>query len=1148
MTARPYSLDDKYLLEEGVVYLSGVQALARLPLEQMRRDRRAGLRTGCFISGYEGSPLGGYDLALERISKLLEEHNVRFLPGVNEDLAVTAVMGSQLIETMPQPNVDGVVGIWYGKGPGVDRSGDALRHANLAGTGRHCGALALAGDDHISKSSTIPHQSEISLYNFGIPVLSPSSVQEVLDFGLYGIALSRFSGAWCGIKLATDVCDGGASIEVSPERCRIVVPEFLVDGAPYEKKRSAMLLIPMSLELEREMLTHRLEAARLFARENGLNRIVVRGPNDRLGIVAVGKAYADLRGALAELGYDDAGLRAVGVRLLKLGMAYPLEPSIIDEFVDGLEEVVVAEEKRSFVELLLRELLYNSDRRPKIYGKTGPDGEALLPADGELSADRVARALGRWLGDAPAAAARLERITEIETRFAEAGERPPPPRWPTFCSGCPHNRSTITLEGQIAGGGIGCHAMAAGLQDPGRSVAYMTQMGSEGAAWIGMAPFTGKGHIFQNIGDGTYFHSGRQAVHAAIAAGVNVTFKLLYNSAVAMTGGQDAAGAIAVPALTRELAAAGVRHIVVLADDPRKYDERAVFAAEAEVRPREALEETLRELEAFSGVSVLIYDQMCAAEQRRRRNRGKLPQPERRLIINERVCEGCGDCVTQSNCVSLRAVETEWGARTRIHQSSCNTDYSCLLGDCPSFASVYIEPGTGLKRQAGIEAAPPAVPEPASKPALESPFHVLMPGVGGTGVVTLSAMLATAAVIEGKCVVSLDQTGLAQKGGAVVSHLTLSAQPIESGQRISRGQADLLLGFDPTISATRAHIARLHPERTRGAVNADATPSAAAMRQGLTVLSTESHAAALLGRACREDLLFLPASRLSEKLFGSHLPTNLLVLGAAYQLGALPLAAESIEEAIQLNGVSVESNLVAFRWGRAVVADPSRIESLLEETAHKQAESLDERIERYRCELIAYQDEVYAARFNELVTEVRRAEEAADASSQKLTRSVADNLFKLMAYKDEYEVARLLLDPAFKRQVAETFDKPIRMVYHLHPPVLRTLGMKRKLSLGGWIRPVLRMLYRMRSLRGSAFDPFGRTSMRRAERELIEWYEGVVSALLGGLTKGNLGEAFEIAVLPDGIRGYEEVKFASADAVKSKAAERLERYARRSAA
>jgi len=1141
---RQFSLDDKYTLVEGSVYLTGIQALVRLPLDQMRRDRRAGLRTACFISGYEGSPLGGYDLALERVGKLLSDHDVRFQPGLNEDLAVTSILGTQLAETFPQPLKDGVVGIWYGKGPGVDRSADAFRHANLAGTGTHGGALALAGDDHVSKSSTIPHQSEFSLMNVGMPVLAAADAQDALDLGLAGIAMSRFSGAWVGLKLATDVCDGGRTVEVSSERNPVVVPEFLVDGEAYQKRLEPMLLAPASLELERHVLGLRLDAARAFARANGLNRILFRHDRDRLGVIAVGKSFADLMTALRNCGIGEPELERLGVRILRLAMPFPLEPEIVDQFTDGLDEVLVLEEKRSFAELQLRDLLYDRARRPAVYGTRGPGGAPLLPETGELDAETIARALEHWFGGEASFRERLNAISRAELRARPAGgESAAPRRGPSYCSGCPHNRSTLLLEGQIAGGGIGCHGMAARMGQSGRGISYIAQMGSEGAHWIGLSPYTGVEHIFQNIGDGTYFHSGRQAVLAALAAGSHVTYKILYNGAVAMTGGQQAAGAIPIPALTRQLEADGVEKIVVLADDLDRYDD-VDLARAAELRSRDRLEETLAEMPDVPGVSVLIYDQMCAAEKRRRRNRGKLPQPVRRLMIHEPVCEGCGDCVSQSNCVSLTPVSTEYGPKTRIHQSSCNVDLSCLQGDCPSFVSVLIEEGTGLKRKRLPELPEVEVSEPDCPP-LEGARHILMPGVGGTGVVTINALLAVAAQLDGLHVTTLDQTGLAQKGGAVVSHLAVSAERMDAAARISYAATDLLLGFDLLGAAASENLPRLSPERTTAVVNADETPTFESVRQGLVTIAADGALASTIRRSTREGH-FLNASKIAQELFGSHLQANTLLLGGAYQTGALPVSRLSIEEAIRLNGVAVERNLAAFHWGRVAVAEPERIEALLRDEPLSAA-SLDDLIATRAAELVCYQSSDHADEYRAFVDRTRAAEQAL-SKGEALTRAVASNLFKLMAYKDEYEVARLLTDGSIEEQAAATFESPKKVIYHLHPPLLRFFGLKRKLALGPWVKPLLRLTARLKFLRGTPFDPFGRTASRRLERELVAWYRDWVQAVLEELHSENHEAALEVLRAPESIRGYEGVREASVAETRSRVQELLKTLSRRAVA
>jgi indolepyruvate ferredoxin oxidoreductase len=1113
-----YTLDDRYLLEEGTVYLNGIQALVRLPLDQMRRDRRSGLRTAAFISGYEGSPLGGYDLALQRARRLLDQYDVRFVPGVNEDLAATSVMGSQIHQLFPGPKYDGVVGIWYGKGPGVDRTGDVFRHANFAGTGRNCGALALAGDDHLSKSSTIPHQSDLSFFNFAIPILCPGNTQEILDLGLAGIALSRYSGAWVALKLVTNVCDGGGTVEVSPER-----PAFVAPDPAYQKVFDGMLIMPKTLQLEQEIHYRKLQAARDFARANALNRIVASRPDDRLGIVTAGKSYYDLRTALRDLGLDQ------GIRVLKLGMTYPLEPEIVTEFARGLEEILVVEEKRSFIEFQLRDLLYNHPARPPIYGKYDEDGKLLFPIHGELDPDPIARVVGeRMLRRArlPGVERRLARIAEIEKQ-----PRPLIPfRPPSFCSGCPHNRSTLVPDGMVAGGGIGCHGMAGRLQHIHRGFTYITQMGGEGAPWIGIAPFTETPHLFQNVGDGTFFHSATLAVSACAAAGVNITFKILYNGAVAMTGGQPVSGALPIPELTRQLEAQGLKRIVILTDDLQRYRDRTRLSPLAEVRYRDELERVMSELQKTSGATALIYDQQCAAEKRRLRARGKLPKPQRLLVINEDVCEGCSDCVARSNCLSLHPVETEYGQKTRIHQSSCNADYSCLLGDCPSFVSVEVAPGTGLRKRPlpGGRGSVGELPEPAAKVEAGEGYEILIPGIGGTGVVTLNALLATAALLDGLSVATLDQTGLSQKGGAVVSSILLGPRPVELSNKSSYGSAHLLLGCDLLGAANPENLKRCDPARTIAVVNSAEIPTGEAVRRGAVHFGAPLIEA--INHATRERAnLFVDASRVAEALFASHMATNIVLLGVAYQAGYIPLAAGSIERAIELNGVEVAQNVAAFRWGRKYYLEPEAA------APPSPAPPPPSRVR----ELTDYQNPGYAARYQGRVEQVRRREQAVKPGSTELTESVARFLYKLMAYKDEYEVARLLTRRSFEEYATGLFEAPRRMVYHLHPPLLRALGLRYKLSLGPWFRPVLKLLAALRFLRGTPFDPFGYASLRRRERRLIAWYERTIDTLLAGLNADNHELAVRVARSPDAIRGYEQVKLRSVEAAQRQVANLL---------
>ncbi len=1095
-----FSLDERYTRENGSVYLTGIQALVRLPMDQVRRDRAQGLSTGGFISGYEGSPLGGYDLALGRVKGLLAEHRIHFVPGVNEDLAATSVLGSQIAEVMGPRNVDGVIGIWYGKGPGVDRSGDILRHANIAGTGTNSAALVLAGDDPTAKSSTIPHQSDFSFYNLGIPFFYPGNTQETLDYGLLALALSRYSGAWVGMKMITNVCDGGGTVNVDPARMAIRTPEG------FQKKTDGRLVPPFTLALEMEVNRNRLNAAREFARVNGVNRIGGARDGAKLGIVAAGKTYYDLMQALRDLSVDPA---RAGIRIAKLGMMFPLDVSFLTEFAQGLSQILVIEEKRSFLELQLRDSLYNEGARPAIGGKD------LFPPVGELDPDMIATVLSRAL--------------QIPARAIAAPPAPKLPglvpiRRPNYCSGCPHNRSTLLLEGQVAGGGIGCHGMGIALGEMNRGYKFITQMGGEGAAWIGMSPFVERKHIFQNIGDGTFAHSGQLAVNAAIAAGVNVTYKILYNAAVAMTGGQQATGALGIPELTRKLEAEGVKKTVVLAEDVWLYED-AELAESAEVRDRLELEKTLAELEKIAGVTVIIYDQQCAAEKRRMRSRGKLAEPVKRLVINEEVCEGCGDCVTQSNCMSLRPIATEFGQKMSIHQSSCNKDYSCALGDCPSFVTVYLKEGTGLRRRKAADLPAISVGAPKQRVEAGGGYRILMPGIGGTGVVTINALLATAAMLDGLAVQTLDQTGLAQKGGAVVSHLLLSDAPIEASNRINAANCDLLLGFDLLGAASPESLKTTREGHTVAVVNTAETPTGDSIRARLVLDGAPS--IDIVDHATRRGHnVFLDASRLAEGLFGSHMAANLFLLGAAWQGGLVPVKAESIEEAIRLNGVEAERNLRVFLWGRKYYEDAAFVEGLLQSDAKPSAA-----VDRGAL-LEKYQSRAYADEYRKFV---KRVAERAPALAEPVSRY----LYKLMANKDEYEVARMLTDPAFDAKLKSQWEEIDEIEYNLHPPLLRAFGMKKKLAIGDEWKWALRLLASMKALRGTIFDLFGYSRLRREERALPAWYRDVVEQTAAQLTPDNLPLALEIASLPDQIRGYEDIRRRSIAAAKKLAAEKL---------
>ena len=1112
---KTYSLDDKYLLENGSVYMTGIQALVRLPLEFVRRDRRAGIKSGAFISGYEGSPLGGYDLALNRVRPILRDHNVHFLPGLNEELAATAVLGSQMSDVLGGRNVDGVLGIWYGKGPGVDRSGDVLRHANIAGTGPGCAALVLAGDDHASKSSTIPHQSDWSLYNVGIPIFYPGSTQEILDFGLLAAALSRFTGAWAGMKLVTNICDGGGTVRLDPERPKISLPEG------YTKKHDPRLVPPLTLALELEVNKNRLDAAQEFARINGVNRRFGAGDGATFGIASAGKSFYDLMQAFGVLGIGREDLSRMGIRIAQFGMTFPLERGFARDFASGLRTLLVVEEKRSFLETQMRDALYQLSERPVIIGKEDEQGNMLLPPAGEYDADMLSKLLVRLLKERMTGGAWKTRVATLEAAMLKPSTHTPHRR-PNYCSGCPHNRSTLLLDSQVAGGGIGCHGMGIMLNDENRGFLFATQMGGEGMPWAGISPFVDRKHIFQNIGDGTFAHSGQLAINAAIASGVNITYKILYNGTVAMTGGQRAEGQLPVPALTRKLEAEGVRKIVVLAEDTGKYENIDEMARNCEVRDRSDLFAVLAQLEKVPGVTVIIYDQQCAAEKRRLRSRGKLDEPVKRLVIHEEVCEGCGDCVKQSNCMSLHPIETQLGPKIRIHQSSCNKDYSCALGDCPSFVTVNIKEGTGIRKRTLPSLPPVNVPPPREPVTIPTAgYRILLPGIGGTGVVTINALLATAAVIDGVNVMTLDQTGLAQKGGAVLSHLILSRDPLDSSNKISAGNADLILGFDLLGAADSRNLQLASAGRTVAVVNSAEIPTGDSIR-ARTRTAGVGHLVEWIDAATRPGRnLFIDASGLAESLFGSHMASNLFLLGAAWQAGLIPFSAGALEESIRLNGVEVERNLNVFLWGRKYYLDAAWVETqIAKPPVDKQSSSLYDR-------LIAYQNKAYADKFQEFV----------DGVDPSLKDAVARNLYKLMANKDEYEVARLLTSQPFETSLREDWESVESIEFNLHPPLFRALGLKKKIRVGSFI---LRLLASLKSLRGTPLDLFGFTSLRKEERGLVDWYCGLVKEAQSRMNAGTLPLAIEIARVPEEIRGYEQIRKKSIDEAKAIAVKKLD--------
>ena len=1210
-------LEDRYTREDGTVYLTGITALVRMIADRTRLDHSLGLRTASFVSGYEGSPLAGLDLELDRRRAHLAPLNVVHRPGLNEELAATSVMGSQLapgIGLRADSGIDGVVGYWYGKAPGLDRATDAIRHANLVGTHPDGGAVAIVGDDPGAKSSTVPSASEMALADLCIPTLYPADSQDILDLGVHAALMSRATGVWTALKISAHVADGASTAQVHPDRLR---PES-IGRSPHVP--SGRLLGASLMELEQNQLTVRIPRALEYARRNRINRIVVSSPDDRIGIVAAGKTYLDVRNALRLFKIDDDDLHRLGIRILKLGMVYPLDPEIVHTFIGdtatgrGLREVIVVEEKRDFVETMLRDILFRHPGAPAIVGKVNENGSTLFSRFGELDVDAVTRGLAGRLADhhhVPAARDWLSNAARTRTRI----ELPLAVRTPYFCSGCPHNSSTRVADGTLVGAGIGCHAMVL-LMDPRQvgDVVGTTQMGGEGAQWIGMAPFVSQDHFVQNIGDGTFAHSGSLALRAAVASGENITYKLLYNGTVAMTGGQEAVGGPGLAQLVSLLMSEGVSRVVVTSDDPRRTRRllRDARPSGVRVRHRDELLTVHTELAAIPGVTVLIHDQQCAADKRRKRKRGQQDTPATRVMINERICEGCGDCGRQSNCLSVQPVDTEFGRKTRIDESSCNLDYSCLDGDCPAF--VTVTPGTpervggddigpdlsvvippslvevppSVEVPSSVEVPPSSVEVPPSvevrgaqatsletphddnvtSPGFEAPrpaarhtstnggngpedirrgdgttgtFSMRITGIGGTGVVTISQVIATAATLDGRSARTVDMTGLAQKGGAVVSDVKITPEPAEEAAKVAARTCDLYLVCDALVGTDPVNLTVTEAHRTTAVVSTTKMPT------GAMVIDTKVGfpADAAVHSAIDEHVgraLYLDAVATSDALFGDEQFANMLLVGAAHETGALPVSAASIERAIALNGVAVDTNMQAFRRGRQSVADPDALAAALAirvrhaETAPStdavravEAAGITDpavgAVTRLRYdELAAYADSDYAREYLAVVARVDRSALGAD-----VTEAVARHLYKLMAYKDEYEVARLTADPAFAATVAHTYGDDATTAVRLHPPTLRALGLRHKVGFGRWARPALTGLARMKRLRGTALDPFRYTEVRRTERELIGEYREVIGQVLAAWDDGRIGVDDRPAIigllsLPDMVRGYEHIK------------------------
>ncbi len=1127
MPQREVSLDDKYVLEDGRIYLTGVQALVRLPLMQRQRDARAGLNTAGFISGYRGSPLGGYDQQLWRAQGHLAAHHIHFQPGINEDLAATAVWGSQQATLFDDALHDGVFAYWYGKGPGVDRSGDAFKHGNMAGSARHGGVLLIAGDDHGSRSSTLPHQSEHAFVAASIPVLNPAGVGEILDFGIAGMEMSRFSGCWVAFKTTADNLDASASVDVHPDRPVIERPDIALVAGGLNIRWPDDWMVQ-----EARLQEHKLAAARAFARLNRIDRVVIDTPAARIGIATTGKSYLDTRQALDDLGIDSERMAAIGLRIYKVGMSWPLEPEGLHAFAEGLEEILVVEEKRPLVETQIKEELYHvpADRRPRVAGKFDAAGAPLLSSNGELDSAAIAQAVAARLDAILGGTAFSDRFLAGRCTVSADPKSPSLTRTPYFCSGCPHNTSTRVPEGSRATAGIGCHFMALWMD---RNTSTFTHMGSEGASWIGQAPFVETEHVFTNLGDGTYAHSGLLAIRAAAAAGVSITYKILYNDAVAMTGGQPADGGFTVPQIARQVAAEGAKKVRVVTDEPDKYPTATRWPPGCTVHHRNDLDAVQRALREVPGLTVLIYDQTCAAEKRRRRKRGTMADPARRIFINELVCEGCGDCGLASNCVSITPIETEFGRKRRIDQSSCNKDYSCINGFCPSFVTVI---GGRLRRARDPLAATlpfEALPEPVTAP-LEKPCGILVAGIGGTGVVTIGALLGMAAHLDGKGVSVLDMIGMAQKGGAVVSHIQIAGTPDDlHAARIADGKARLLLACDMVTAVSPENLAKLSTGTTTAIVNTEETMTGAFTHDPDLAFPAATFRKVLQRAVGEKSTHFVNATSIATRLAGDSIAANLFLLGHALQKGLLPVSLAALEQAIELNAVAVEANKRALLWGRRAAHDMAAVERLDstrrdEPAPDRRTDDPEEIIRRRVAFLTSYQDRAYAERYLDLVRRIKDAERQRTPRHHGLALAVARYAFKLMAYKDEYEVARLHTDGRFEAGLAEAFEGDVRLRFHLAPPLFArrdpVTGHLVKKTFGAWILPVFRCLAALRRLRGTVFDPFGMSRDRREERRLVADYFSRMNAVAAELTPKNHAAAIALASVPEQIRGYGHVK------------------------
>lgn len=1125
MSLDNYTLLDRYRRTTGRVYLTGTQALVRIVLDQARRDRDVGLKTAGLVSGYRGSPLGAVDQEMWRAADLLAGAGIEFLPAVNEDLGATAILGSQQVETNPNRQVQGVFGLWYGKGPGVDRAGDALKHGNAYGSSPHGGVLVVAGDDHGCVSSSMPHQSDVAFMNWFMPTLSPASVGEYLEFGAYGYALSRYSGMWVGFKAISETVESTVSVDLPPPRS-FVAPDFAMPpgGLHYRWPDLPSPVIEARLEAKKN-------AVAAFARANPIDRHLYDVPGAPFGIVTSGKAHLDLMEALRLLGLDEAACRRIGIDIYKVGMVWPLDRADALAFVTGKREVLVVEEKRGIIESQFKEYFYDHPgaKPDSMVGKYDETGKPLLPWIGELTPCLLA----------PVVAARLDHAFPGLGLTARAAALVPAPgrvievkgatRTPYFCSGCPHNRSTVVPEGSQALAGIGCHFMASWMD---RETTSLIQMGGEGVNWAASSKFTGNRHVFQNLGEGTFYHSGSLAIRQAVATRANITYKILYNDAVAMTGGQPVDGPISVERVALAVRAEGVARIAVVSDDPEKFDLSA-FPSGTSFHHRDALDQVQRELRTTPGVTVLIYEQTCAAEKRRRRKRGQMVEPEQFAVINELVCEGCGDCSKASNCLSVEPIATPFGPKRRINQSTCNKDFSCLDGFCPSFVTVEgvtRRAGQGVRRDAMALAA--GLPAPRL-PGLDQPYDLLVTGVGGTGVITVGAVIGMAAHLQGLGVSVLDFTGFAQKFGPVLGFVRLANHPDLINQpRIDQGAADALIGCDLVVS-TSPKASGTYRAGMRAVVNTAAMPTGDIVRSPDADLSLDLRLAALKDVVGADNVRAIDANRAAEILLGDSVFANMMMLGFAWQSGLVPVDFVALDRAIELNGAAVPRNRLAFAWGRLAAVGHSAVAAALGRMPVE--ETLDAMINRRAAFLVDYQDRAYADRYLAQIARVRAVDTArAPGAGEKLTEAVARALFKLMAYKDEYEVARLMRHPDFRRRLAESFEGTPKLTYHLAPPFLAgetdARGRPRKRRFGSWMGPAFAVLAQLKGLRGTAFDPFGYLEERRAERALISRYVVMLDRLVTDLSADTYEAWTTRAGQPMKIRGFGPVKAASMEA------------------